>query len=137
MREITITEPPIYRFRILVVGKVSIVCQADRRLNMNAPSQRGCGKSSLIRAIFNVDMSVCTLSSLDFCVANLCVPQNYKPSPNNIYGRIAEFRPDDNRHLIVHECSASGYGEMQAIQDFITTRNDESRTASERLHAVW
>lgn len=54
-----------------------------------------------------------------------------------MYGGIAEFCPGDNRHLIAHECSASGNGEMQAIRKFIATRNDENRPASERLHAVW
>ncbi|KAF8489076.1 hypothetical protein F5888DRAFT_1210533 [Russula emetica] len=111
--------PNDFRFRILVVGK------------------RDCGKSSLIRAIFKADMSVCTPSSLHFCLTDLCVLQNYKRSPINISGRTDEFRPPDNRHLIVHECSAFGPGEMQAIRDFITTRNHKSRPASERLHAIW
>jgi len=48
-----------------------------------------------------------------------------------------EFRPRDNRHLIVHECSAFKTRELQAIRDFITTRNHKSRQASERLHAIW
>ena len=62
---------------------------------------------------------------------------NLKGSPINVAGRTAEFCPRDNRHLIVHECSATGRGEMQAIRDFITTRNHKSRPASERLHAIW
>ena len=60
---------------------------------------------------------------------------NFKGSPINISGRTAEFRPPDNPHLIVHECSAFGTGEMQAIRNFI--QNHESRPASERLHAIW
>ena len=62
---------------------------------------------------------------------------NFKWSPFNVSGRTAEFRPRDNRHLIVHECSASGPREMQAIRDFITARNHKSRPDSERLHAIW
>ena len=51
-----------------------------------------------------------------------------------------EYRPDDNRYLIVHECSGLEQGDaqgLQAIQDFISTRTDQSRSALERLHAVW
>jgi hypothetical protein len=127
----------VHRFRILVVGKVSIVYHTGRRVNIHISSQRECGKSSLIRAIFKADMSVCTLSPLCFCLTDLCALQNYKRSPINVSGRTAEFRPPDNRHLIVHECSASGTGEMQAIRDFITTRNHKSRPDSESLHAIW
>ena len=52
-------------------------------------------------------------------------------------GLTAEFHPRDNRHLIVHECSAFRPGELQVVRDFITTRNHKSRQASERLHAIW
>jgi hypothetical protein len=55
----------------------------------------------------------------------------------NVSGRITEFRPRDNRHLMVHECSAFGPGEMQATQDSIALRNHKSHPASERLHAIW
>jgi len=51
-----------------------------------------------------------------------------------------EYRPDDNRYLIVHECSGFEQGDaqgLQAIRDFISTRTDQSRSALERLHAVW
>ena len=75
--------------------------------------------------------------ALCFCLTNLFALQNYKRSPINVSGRTAEFRPPDNRHLVVHECSASGSGEMQAIRDFITTRNHKSRPDSESLHAIW
>jgi hypothetical protein len=127
----------VHRFRILVVGKVSVVYYTGRRLNMHILSQRNCGKSSLIRAVFQADMTVCTLLSLHFCLTNLCMLQNFKWSPINVSGKTAEFRPRDNRHLIVHECSASGPREMQAIRDFITTRNNKNRPDSERLHAIW
>jgi len=88
----------------------------DFRFRILVVGKRDSGKSSLIKTVFKVDMS---------------------GSPINISGRTAEFRPPDNRHLTVHECSASGPGEMQAIRDFITTRNHESCPASERLHAIW
>jgi hypothetical protein len=50
----------VHRFRILVVGRVRFV-KPHRPWTqlMHAPSQRESGKSSLINAIFNVDMSVC------------------------------------------------------------------------------
>lgn len=60
-----------------------------------------------------------------------------KRAPTNDSGIPAEFCPRDNRRLIVHECSAFGPGELQAIRDFITIRNHKSRQASERLHAIW
>ncbi|KAI0276096.1 hypothetical protein BGY98DRAFT_736516 [Russula aff. rugulosa BPL654] len=88
----------------------------DFRFRILVVGKRECGKSSLIRTIFKADMS---------------------RSPINVSGRTAEFRPLDNPHLIVHECLASGPGEMQAIRDFITTRNHKSRPDSERLHVVW
>jgi hypothetical protein len=87
--------------------------------------------------MFSVDMLVCTRLSSHSCLTSLCVSHNYKGSPINVSGKAAEFRPPDNRHLVVHECTAFGPGEMQAIQDFITTRNNKSRLASERLHAIW
>ncbi|KAF8489079.1 hypothetical protein F5888DRAFT_1211977 [Russula emetica] len=88
----------------------------DFRFRLLVVGKPGSGKSSLIKTIYNVDM-----------------PR----APTNVSGITAEFRPRDNRHLIVHECSASGLGEVQAIRDFITTRNHTSRQASERLHAIW
>ena len=120
----------VHRLRILVVGKVSVVYHTGRRLNMHMSLQRNCGKSSLIRAIFKADMPVCTQLFSHSCLTNICA-LHFKGSPIDISGRTAEFRPRDNRHLMVHECLASGPGEMQAIRDFITTR-----PASERLHAT-
>ncbi|KAF8474332.1 hypothetical protein DFH94DRAFT_695408 [Russula ochroleuca] len=111
--------PNDFRFRILVVGK------------------RESGKSSLINAVFKANMSVCTQSSLHSYLANLFALQNYKGAPINISGRTTEFLPRDNRHLIVHECSGSGPRDLQAIRDFVTTRNQKGRPASERLHAIW
>jgi hypothetical protein len=60
-----------------------------------------------------------------------------KRAPTNVSGITVEFRPRDNRRVIVHECSAFGPGELQTIRDFITTRNYKNRQASERLHAIW
>ena len=50
------------------------------------------------------------------------------------------FHPDDNHHLIIHESAGLEPGDIQglrAIQDFISDRTDSSRSARERLHAVW
>jgi len=58
-----ITNSIIYRFRILVLGKVRVICSTSLGLKlMRVLSQRGSGKSSLINAVFRVDMSVCTKS---------------------------------------------------------------------------
>ena len=104
---------------------------------MPISSQRGAGKSSLINAIFDVNMSVCALSSLHSFFTHFRPLPNCKGAPMNVSGRITEFRPRDNRHLMVNECSAFGPGEMQAVQDSITLRNHKSHPASERLHAIW
>ena len=50
------------------------------------------------------------------------------------------FRPNDNRHLIVHESAGLEPGDAQglrAIRDFISNRIDPSCAATERLHAIW
>jgi hypothetical protein len=72
------------------------------------------------------------IPSLPTCTLAIC-----KRAPTSGLGITVEFRPRDNRHLIAHECSAFGPGELQAIRDFITIRNHKSRQASERLHAIW
>ncbi|KAH9977502.1 hypothetical protein BJV74DRAFT_153229 [Russula compacta] len=94
------TLPDDFRFRVLVVGK------------------RNSGKSSLISAIFKVDMSV---------------------APANLPGGTAfnsGFRPRDNRHVIIHEYSGLEREDLQTIRHFIAARSDV-RSASERLHAIW
>ena len=51
-----------------------------------------------------------------------------------------EFQPEDNRYLIVHECSGFEQGDSQslrAIRKFILRRTDPSRATRERLHVVW
>ncbi|KAH9998778.1 hypothetical protein BJV77DRAFT_1147925 [Russula vinacea] len=88
-----------FRFNFLVVGKPE------------------SGKSSLIDAVFKVDMS--------------------KGTQMNASPRTVEFRPHENHHLVVYECSGFGPGDLQVIRDYITTRNHKSRPASERLHAIW
>ncbi|KAF8265742.1 hypothetical protein EI94DRAFT_1734896 [Lactarius quietus] len=98
--------PEHFKFRILVVGK------------------RGSGKSSLIKAVFKVDVTA--------------VPE-MAPGKADID---VEFHPEDNRYLIVHECSgldsqATDSQGLQTIRDFVTRRSDPSCSPPERLHAIW
>ncbi|KAI9456397.1 hypothetical protein BJY52DRAFT_1187915 [Lactarius psammicola] len=84
----------------------------------------GSGKSSLIKAAFKVDVTAAPERALGKADINV------------------EFRPGDNRYLIVHECSgldsqARDSQDLQTIRDFISHRTDPSRSPSERLHAVW
>ncbi|KAH9172741.1 hypothetical protein EDB89DRAFT_2164433 [Lactarius sanguifluus] len=93
--------PEDFKFRILVLGK------------------NGSGKSSLIKAVFKVDVTVLGKADID-----------------------AEFCPRDNRYLIVHECSgldsqATDSQDLQTIRNFISHRTDARRSPSERLHAIW
>ncbi|KAH9003566.1 hypothetical protein EDB86DRAFT_3100095 [Lactarius hatsudake] len=96
--------PDGFRFRILVLGK----------------SQSG--KSSLINAVFNVNMAA---------------------APGSQHGKAGinvDFRPSDNGYLAVHEHSGFESGDsqsMETIWDFISYRTDVSRSDSERLHAIW
>ncbi|KAH8985737.1 hypothetical protein EDB86DRAFT_3083324 [Lactarius hatsudake] len=83
--------------------------------------ESGSGKSSLIKAVFKAAEPKDSCGSADINV---------------------EFHPEDNRYLIVHECSglesqAGDSQNLQTIRDFISYRTDESRSPSERLHAVW
>lgn len=53
-----------------------------------------------------------------------------------------EFRPDDNRYLIVHEfCGLDSQDgeshDLQTIRDFISLRTVSNCSPSERLHLVW
>ncbi|KAN0136277.1 hypothetical protein V8E53_005882 [Lactarius tabidus] len=78
------------------------------------------GKSSLIKTVFKVDMAAAS-----------------EKADINI-----EFRPADNRYLIVHECSGfdsqtRDSQDSQTIRDFISRRTDASCLPPERLHAIW
>ncbi|KAI0285618.1 hypothetical protein BC826DRAFT_1179012 [Russula brevipes] len=86
----------VSRFRILVIGK------------------RNSGKSSLIKAVFKVDMSVA-------------------PGATGIN----EFRPRDNRRVIICESFGLEPGDLPTVRHFIATRTHPSCPASERLHAIW
>ncbi|KAH9977506.1 hypothetical protein BJV74DRAFT_860762 [Russula compacta] len=92
------------------------------RFRILVVGKRGSGKSSLISNVFKVDMSAVLQNSSGKSDINFA------------------FRPDDNRYLIVHECSGfergSAYG-LQTIRNFITHRTDPSRSVPEKLHAVW
>jgi hypothetical protein len=72
-------------------------------------------------------------------IFNVSVPRNkaaHARAPDINFA----FRPDDNHHLVVHECSGLEPGDaqgLQAIRDFISTRTDPGLTPSERLHAIW
>ncbi|KAF8267148.1 hypothetical protein EI94DRAFT_1701243 [Lactarius quietus] len=111
--------PEHFRFRILIVGKSR------------------SGKSSLVKTVFKVDVTVRPL----FFDATLHNRNGYKAAPMKADINV-EFRPEDNRYLIVHEFSgldsqARDSGDLQIIQDFISRRTDPNRSPSERLHAVW
>ncbi|KAF8256690.1 hypothetical protein EI94DRAFT_1820906 [Lactarius quietus] len=82
--------------------------------------KRHSGKSSLIETIFKVDV---------------------KAAPERVDIN-AEFCPDDNRYLIVHEFSsldfqASNPQELLTVWHFISRRTDASCSSSKSLHAVW
>ncbi|KAN0137937.1 hypothetical protein V8E53_004421 [Lactarius tabidus] len=82
--------------------------------------KRHSGKSSLIKTVFKVDVTA--------------APEN--PSIS------AEFRPDDNRYLIVHEFSGlysqtSDSPDLKIIRDFVSRRTDPTCLPSERLHVIW
>ncbi|KAI0276087.1 hypothetical protein BGY98DRAFT_987906 [Russula aff. rugulosa BPL654] len=102
----TIFSTIVRRFRILVVGK-----------NLS-------GKSSLVNAVFRLDMPL---------------------GPEHVPGTAdsdvdAGIIPHDNRHLVVHECPGFESGCDQNnlnISEFIERRTGENLSTSERLHAVW
>ncbi|KAH8994220.1 hypothetical protein EDB92DRAFT_1944104 [Lactarius akahatsu] len=84
----------------------------------------GSGKSSLIKAVFKVDET----AELKYTRGKVDIN--------------AEFQPEDNCYLIVHECSglepqAEDLQNLQTIRDFILHRTDASCSDSKRLHAVW
>ena len=72
------------------------------------------------------------------CIQRVCLENKAVPAKaSNInFG----FCPDDNRRIIIHECSGLERGDAQGLRpvlDFIANRTDPSRPASERLHAIW
>ncbi|KAH9061769.1 hypothetical protein EDB83DRAFT_877169 [Lactarius deliciosus] len=83
-------------------------------------NQSRSGKSSLIKAVFQVDATA---------------------EPKDTRGKTdinVEFQPEDNRYLIVHECSVSesqpgDSQNLQTIRDFISYRTDASRSPLERI----
>jgi hypothetical protein len=98
--------------------------------------QSRSGKSSLIKSVFKVDMTVRFHPSVFRRDCN-----GYQAAPEKADINV-EFRPDDNRYLIAHEFSgldsqAGDSEDLQTIRDFISRRTDPSRPPSERLHAVW
>ncbi|KAH9172740.1 hypothetical protein EDB89DRAFT_1963392 [Lactarius sanguifluus] len=72
------------------------------------------GKSSLINAVFNIDMAAAPGSQHDNADINV------------------GFSPANNRYLVFGDAQS-----LQTIRDFISYRTDADRSASERLHAIW
>ncbi|KAH9003545.1 hypothetical protein EDB86DRAFT_2893126 [Lactarius hatsudake] len=93
--------PDGFRFRVLVLGK--------------------SGKSSLINAVFNVDMAA---------------------APGSQHGNTdinVGFSPANNRYLVVHEYSGFESGDAQSLQtirDFISYRTDADRYAFPFIDAI-
>ena len=132
------------RFRHLVVGKVrpASLRRALTRIDLGF-HQGGSGKSSLIKTVFKVDVTVRSHTSVilrcrrDRTMKTTELKDTQGKSDINV-----GFRPEDNRHLVVHEFSAFGSqtGDSKILRtmwDFISYRTDPSCPASERLHAIW
>ncbi|KAN0133594.1 hypothetical protein V8E53_008582 [Lactarius tabidus] len=106
-------------------SKVREVFAEDIKFRLLVVGERQCGKSSLIKAVFKADVT--------------------KAEVKDTHGKVdinVEFRPEDNRYLVVHECSGLGSQagdtqDLRTIWDFISHRSDPSCPPSERLHAVW
>ena len=68
-----------------------------------------------------------------------------KAESKDSHGKVninVEFRPEDNRYLVVHEflgfeSQAVDLKNLRTIREFISYRTDPSCPPSERLHAVW
>ena len=91
----------------------------------------------LIKTVFKVDMIVCSI--LVFFDVTDCNGSQAASEKANIN---AEFRPNDNRYLIVHEFpgldpQSRNLEDLQTILDFVSHRNEANRAPPERLHAIW
>jgi hypothetical protein len=136
----------LHRFRLFVVGKVrpAALRQALTGIDLGSPAQRKSGKSSLIKAVFKVDVTVRFHTSVILRRRHDRTMKT-RPACGNTHaesGINAEFRPEDNRYLIVHEFAgfesqAGDSQNLRTIRDFISYRTDPSCPRSERLHAVW
>ena len=66
-----------------------------------------------------------------------------KAELKNTHGKIdinVEFRPEDNRYLVVHEFlgfEPQVSQNLRTIRDFISRRTVSTCPSSDRLHAVW
>ncbi|KAI0285599.1 hypothetical protein BC826DRAFT_1179001 [Russula brevipes] len=107
-----------YPSRRSLTPTVRQVLRDHAKFRILVVGRRGSGKSSLIKSVF-------------------------KAAPAKVPGKAdinVEFHPEDNRYLIVHESSGLEPGDAQGletIRNFISYRTDPSRSAPERLHAVW
>ena len=106
------------------------------QIDVCAMSQQiGSGKSSLIEAVFKVDMTVRIYSSICLRpITQLCDGNKTARETTHVD---VEFHPADNRYLIVHEYSldslAGGSLNLQTILDFISSRNRSNSKDSEQL----
>ena len=96
-----------------------------------------------MNATFRVNMSVSIPSYFVFQSIHFNVPV---PANKAALGRGSEsdinfgFRPEDNRHLIVHEYSGLEPGDahgLQTVRDFIINRMDPNCAPAKRLHVIW
>ncbi|KAF8266800.1 hypothetical protein EI94DRAFT_134062 [Lactarius quietus] len=109
-----------YPTRRPLLSTVRQVLHEHLKFRILVVGKRRSRKSSLIKTVFKVDVKAA-------------------PERANIN---FEFRPDDNRYLIVHEFSglysqAVDSQDLQTIRDFILLRTDPKCSPTERLHAIW
>ena len=133
----------LHRFRILVVGKVRTRCAQTNISQIYFGSTERLWKIVSHQSRLQSECDSAFLYSYISLPPTMC--NGYKAVPERVLGKAdinVEFRPEDNRYLIVHECSGLGSQggdsqNLQTIRDFISHRTDPSRSPSERLHAVW
>ena len=130
----------VHRFRILVVGKVSL-CNIQSN-----PSQTDVLITERLREVLAYQCcfqgghvgAYSVLFQIPIHSPYLCLEN--KAAPARVSDINFAFRPDDNHHLIVHESAGLEPGDAQglrAVRDFISNRTDPSRAPAERLHAIW